>query len=168
LNLFELVVQLDSEIENILQDVEKVVEFGPNLLPSVAEGFVKTVVRPLTKVTKANLNEKTQIPGNCKEFACPKVNEEIWRSLPQQAKLTDLKSQQNQQLLSSTLSIFAMIANKIAENKDKIPKDIVSNILQLAIDQFQSLSSTRRGEMKKFLNPDYMGICNGKVVSFLK
>jgi len=110
------------------------------------------------------------IPENCKEFSSPKVNPEIWRLLPQQAKIGDLKSQQSQQVLGSTLATFASIASLVAENKETIPKATVSSILQLAIDgsnlvgdQFQSLSALRRNEMKRFLNPDYAGICSTKV-----
>lgn len=136
----------------------------------MAEGFIKTVTRPLTKETKANLRDKIKTPANCKEFVTPKVNQDIWRMLPQQAKINDLKSQQLQQLVSLSLSQFAFIGNEIAKNKDKIPKEVTSLVLQTAIDgsnllgdQFQSISYSRRLDMKRFLNPEYSGICNAKV-----
>jgi len=133
---------------------------------------MKTVKRPLSKETKASLKDKILIPGNCKEFSCPKVNQEIWRQLPHHAKINDLKHQQNQQTLSMALSSFAMIANNLAENKAKIPGDVVTSTVQLAIDgsnvigdQFQAISNARRMEIRKFLSPEYMDICNLKVIS---
>ncbi|OXA40050.1 hypothetical protein Fcan01_25158 [Folsomia candida] len=162
----------DPEIESILQDVEKEIEFGPELKPHVAESFLRTVNRPLTKETKSSLKEKVKIPANCKQFMPPKANQEIWRLLPQPAKMADLKNQQHQQILSHGLSILSSIANIVAENKDKIPKEVTSTVLQLAIDgsnifgdQFQTVNGTRRFEMKRFLNPEYAGICNNKIPS---
>lgn len=70
------------ELETLLQDMEKTIDFGPAVMQNVSIGFVKTAVRPLTKETKSNLKERIKIPENCKEFIVPKVNGELWRLLP--------------------------------------------------------------------------------------
>jgi len=64
------------------------------------------------------------------------------------------------------------IANNLAENKATIPSDVVTSTVQLAIDgsnmigdQFQAISNVRRMEIRKFLSPEYMDICNLKVIS---
>lgn len=74
-----------------MQDIERCTDFGPELPQNVADSFVKTVVRTLSKESRANLKDKLKIPSNCKEFIAPKVNQEIWRMLPSHAKLTDVK-----------------------------------------------------------------------------
>lgn len=158
------------ELETLLQDMEKTIDFGPAVMQNVSIGFVKTAVRPLTKETKSNLKERIKIPENCKEFIVPKVNGEIWRLLPAQAKVSDIKQQQNQLVLSQGLSTLTTISNVIASNKQKIPNEVVSSIVKHAMDcanifgdQFQALSTRRRFEMKRFLNPEYSSICSAQV-----
>ncbi|OXA40057.1 hypothetical protein Fcan01_25143 [Folsomia candida] len=145
----------NMELETLLQDMEKTIDFGPAVMQNVSIGFVKTAVRPLTKETKSNLKERIKIPENCKEFIVPKVNGEIWRLLPAQAKVSDIKQQQNQLVLSQGLSTLTTISNVIASNKQKIPNEVVSSIVKHAMDcanifgdQFQALSTRRRFEMK--------------------
>jgi hypothetical protein len=143
-------------------------EFGPTLLQNVSYGFSKTAAQPLTKESRTNIRDKIKVPENCKEFIVPRVNTEIWKLLPAQAKIQDIEQQQIQQTLSAGLSSLAYIANNVATNKDKIPKEVVSSIIKQSMDsanllgdQFQSISTQRRYEMKKFLNPEVSGICSG-------
>lgn len=153
-----------------MQDIEKCTDFGPDLTANISESFVKTVKRPLAKESRTNLKEKLKIPNNCKEFLAPKVNQEIWRLLPAQAKLADLKQQQQQQVLSLNLANLATMANTVVVNKEKMSKEIMGSLLRNAIDganilgdNFQSISERRRFDMKKYLNPDYAGICSMQV-----
>lgn len=157
-------------MDEILQDIEKCNDFGPEILSNVAESFIKTAVRPLTKESRAGLKEKMKTPVNCKQFVTPKVNPEIWRLLPPHGKLADVKHQQIQQTLSIGLSTFSVVANLVVSNKDKIPKEVMSSILRNAMDganimgdQFQGITMNRRMEIKKYLNPDYAGICSAQV-----
>lgn len=162
----------NDELDELLQDLEKKVEFGPALLANVSVGFSKTVARPLTKESKSSLKEKIRVPENCKELIVPKVNTEIWKLLPSQAKVLDLKQQQIQEVLSSGLSTLASISNSIALHKAEIPKEVVSSVIKQAIDganllgdEFQSISGRRRYEMKKYLNPEYARICTAQVTA---
>ncbi len=159
-------------MDEILQDIEKCNDFGPEILSNVAESFIKTAVRPLTKESRAGLKEKMKTPVNCKQFVTPKVNPEIWRLLPPHGKLADVKHQQIQQTLSIGLSTFSVVANLVVSNKDKIPKEVVSSILRNAMDganimgdQFQGITMNRRMEIKKYLNPEYAGICSAQINS---
>ncbi len=154
-----------------MKDVEKSIEFGPDLNPAVAEGFVKTMTRPLSKETSESLKNKFKIPNNCKPFVIPKMNQEIWTHLPTTARLNDLNFQQVQQTLGFGVNALAQIANIVAISGSQIPKEVKSTILKMSIDsgnllgdQIQSFSRKRRLEVKKHINADYHGICNAQVI----
>lgn len=160
----------DPEIEGLLQDIEKETDFDEDLLPQVAEGFGKTVLRPLTKESKEKLKISLKIPNNCKQFVPPKINSEIWRILPSNARLSDVKNQQLQHTLSASLAALSKIANIVVSQKREIPKETTNSIVKLAMDagniigdQIQVINSNRRQDVKKHLNPEYMGICNAQV-----
>lgn len=112
----------DLEIQDLLKDVEKSIEFGPEIMNEVAEGFNKTMTRPLSKETSENLRNNFKIPINCKPLIIPKMNQEIWSHLPAPARLTDLNMQQNQYSLGIGLNALAQIANQVAKNANNIPK----------------------------------------------
>lgn len=154
----------------MLEDIEKGTELGPEIAKNVAESFLKTVGRPLSKESESMLKNNLKTPANCKQFAPPKVNNEIWRIIPSHARLLDVKNQQTQQTLGSGLSALAMITNQIIANKAKIPKEVSDSVVKLAVDsanilgnQMQHINTTRRLEMKKYLNPEYAGICTLQV-----
>ncbi|XP_035707238.1 uncharacterized protein LOC118435361 [Folsomia candida] len=164
------VAPLDSEIQDLLRDVEKSIEFGPEIMAEVAEGFNKTMCRPLSKETSDNLKNNFKIPINCKPFVIPKMNQEIWSHLPGPARFIDLNMQQNQFSLGIGLNALAQIANEVAKNASNIPKEVKISILKLAIDggnilgdQIQSISKKRRLEVKKHINSEYHGICNSQI-----
>jgi len=161
---------IDTELEMLLKDTEKKAEFGPKLLPYIAVGFQNTVTRPLTKSSAETLKEKIKIPDNCKEFMAPKVNPEIWRNLPTHARLNDVRQQQNQQTLSVALTTLANMSNEIASRKAEIPSDLRNIVLKYAIDganllgdQFQSITTSRKLEIRKFISHEYGQICTAPI-----
>ncbi|OXA47011.1 hypothetical protein Fcan01_18333 [Folsomia candida] len=141
--------ELNDELTDLLKDIENTTDVGPNLLPNVSSGFAKTAARPLTKESKATLSAKIKVPENS------------------QAKILDIKQQQIQQSLTLGLSSLALITNTIVNSKESIPKEVLSSVVKQAMDganilgdQFQAMSSRRRFEMKRHLNPEYGGICS--------
>jgi len=73
-----------------------------------------------------------------------------------------------------TLSSFTMRANNLAfkKKKAKIPSDVATSTVQLAVDgsnvigdQFQTISNARRMVIRQFLSPEYMDICNVRIIS---
>ncbi|OXA40087.1 hypothetical protein Fcan01_25114 [Folsomia candida] len=83
------------------------------------------------------------------------------------AKILDIKQQQIQQSLTLGLSSLALITNTIVNSKESIPKEVLSSVVKQAMDganilgdHFQAISSRRRFEMKRHLNPEYGGICS--------
>lgn len=157
-------------MQMLLEDIEKGTDLGPEISKPVAESFLKTISRPLSKESKTKLRDNLKTPINCKEFVPPKVNNEIWRIIPSTARLLDVKQQQTQQALGTGLTALAMITNQIIERKAELPKDLVSSIVKIAIDaancmgdQSQQLNSSRKLDLRKHLNPEYAGICNVQV-----
>lgn len=162
--------EVDNEIAILLEDIEKGPDYGAEVLPQIAESFRKTVERPLTKESKEKLKLALKIPSNLKQFVLPKTNSEIWKILPSNARVVDIKSQQTQRALGEALSALSMIASTVVAHKTVIPKEATSSIVKLALDagnilgdQIQSLNSSRRQEVKKHLNPEYAGICTSEV-----
>ncbi|OXA39214.1 hypothetical protein Fcan01_25999 [Folsomia candida] len=131
--------QDDNELVEIMKDIEGSIEYGPDLLPQISEGFSKTVSRPLTKETASKLKDQIKIPSNCKV----------------------------QQSISFGLITMAEIANEVATHSNEIPQEVKKRILKLAIDggnilgdQLQASNMKRRQEVKKLINPEYSAICN--------
>lgn len=151
--------------------MEGTIEYGPDVMAQIAEGFVKTVIRPLSKESASNIKDKFKVPGNCKQFNVPKINPEIWNHLPPQSKMTDIKYQQIQQTLSQGLVGLARIAQEVASRD--VQTAAKSSILKIAIDtanllgdQLQNISGRRKTEVKKFINPEYNAICSSQVELF--
>jgi len=76
-----------------------------------------TVSRPLSKEATDGLKDKFKVQENAKLLAETKASDsEIWSSLPNKARISDLKLQQRQQTVSYgllTLAKVAEIATKI-------------------------------------------------------
>lgn len=159
----------DPSILEMFQDVEKNVEYGQELAQYVADGFQKTVTRPLSSETSNTLKENFKVPSNCKPFVVPKMNPEIWGQLDSRSRVTDLKYQQLQQTMSYGLVSLTNIANFIATRSTEIPSDFSKSILRISMDGanllgagFQQLTAKRRLEVKPHLNSDYASICTSK------
>lgn len=155
-----------QEIDEILKDVAQPESFGPELSSKVADAFSNTTKRPLNKELFSKLRDKIKVPANCKSFQVPKMNPEIWRVLPSQPRLFDVQNQQTQQALSAGLSSFALIAESVSTSPD-ISQELKNKILRYSIDaanvlgnQMQTVAKQRRFGVRRFLNPEYGGICN--------
>lgn len=161
---------LDEELSGLLKDVEKGVEYGPALLPSVAESFLKTVSRPLTKETSTALKNNLKLPENAKMLQPARMNREIWKVIPTHARLDDIRKQQIQSSLGIGISALSQIANCMAINSKLIPHAVVGEIMKISInaanilgDQLQDLNYKRRLDVKRYINPQYSNICTKEV-----
>lgn len=150
-----------------LQDTESSPEFGDEVLQNIADGMNKTVTRPYSKESYAQLTKKLKIPSNCKSMVVPKMNPEIWNHLPGKARINDLNIQQQQHISSLGLVSLTQIADEVAKYKDRIPAAFGKKILQLCMDGanalghgFQVSIGKRRSEVKQYLHSDYANICS--------
>lgn len=154
-------------IQNILQDVEKGIEYGPALQEQVTDTFAKTISRPLTKETAKNLKDAVKIPETLKQLVPPKMNVEMWKLLPSHARVDDLKKQQIQNSVAYGVSAFSQIANIIATRSQELPKDVKAAILKLSVDganilgnELQEVNLRRRSNVKRYINPQFHGVCS--------
>ncbi|OXA42207.1 hypothetical protein Fcan01_23311 [Folsomia candida] len=158
----------ENDLNELLKDVEGTIEYGPEVKSQIAEGFVKTAMRPLSKDSSLNMKEKLKIPSNCKQFQVPKINAEIWNHLPTPSKMADIKYQQIQQSLTQGLVGLTRIAHEVVSND--VPNATRTSILKIAIDtanllgdQLQNISARRKSDVKRFINPEYSAICSTQV-----
>lgn len=163
-------MEVNPELEQLLADSEKGVQYGPQLMKIVSDRFLNTISRPLSKETSTKLKEGLLIPENCKLFRPPKMNQEIWKALPAAAKIKDLQQQQIQSVMSFGLVGLSSIANIVAANYDKMPKEFANIIIKIAQDTadlvgegVQSINQKRRSEVGKFMRPEAAGICSAEV-----
>ncbi|CAL8149167.1 unnamed protein product [Orchesella dallaii] len=66
--------QFYDEIANVLVDIEQPEDYGSPVRGHIAEAYVKTVTRPLSKETSDKLKHQIKIPENCKQFRVPRMN----------------------------------------------------------------------------------------------
>jgi hypothetical protein len=156
----------NSELLALLNEKEAAVDYGPPVLEAVAKGLEKSVSRSLSKDAVDNLKERMRAPENAKLLSSPKVNPEVWNSLPNGAKFADLRLQQHQTTISHGLITLAKIADQLARPQIS-PKDMSNAIMQHVKDGanllgkgFQDLTSRRRAELRQHIQPEYSGICS--------
>jgi len=159
-----------SDLDILLADIEKAEDYGPALSSKVAEGFMKTLERPLSKETVNSLKLKSKIPENCKIFAVPKMNSEIWTQLPAQAKISDLKNQTHLKSLSLALSSLSRIAEIAAKSSSNQSNDSSKEIIKIALDtanvlgdEFQEVCNKRRLDVRRHMNAEYSAVCSAKI-----
>ncbi len=162
---------LDEELKLAFQDCEKGLDVGPPVHRTVADAYNRTVKRPLSKETIADLTSKMKIPENC-QLSVPKVNAEIWSHLPSKSKISDLNWQSLQQNISYAITNLAVTSNVISGKvgSAEISSPMASQILRANMDAanmlgnaMQQINVKRKSEIKPFLNADFSGICSSSV-----
>jgi len=109
-------------------------------------------------------------PLNAKELGVPKVNPEIWQSLPRKAQAADASFQHLQQFMSRSLIAQSKLTEILADNASKIPQDILKQLLTLAMDganqtgsAIREINIRRRQQIKPYLSSDCTGLCAASV-----
>jgi len=161
--------EAESDIVKVFTEEEETMSYGPPLMKGIAEGMAKTICRTLTKEAVEKLTEQVKIPDNCKEIGVPRVNPEIWNSLPAPARVNDLNLQKTQQTISYGLITLANVANILAQSTGASPvilgaMNCLKNGSNLLGMGFQEISSKRRSAMKPHMAQEYSGICAMKTV----
>jgi len=162
--------ELTSEIEAILNGNETETEYGPPINQKVVTAFVKLIGQVPSKEQMEKSRSDFKPPSNGKELGVPKVNPEIWHSLPRKAQTADATSQHVQQFLSRSLVAQCKLAEILADNSTKIPKDLLKQLLTVTMDgatqtssAFREISIRRRQQIKPYLSPDCTGLCSPAV-----
>jgi len=154
-----------SELLTVFNDCEDLVTYGSPILSAVSDGMQKAVSRVLPKEKMDLIIGQAKVPENCKAIGVPKVNPEIWNSLPSTARVNDLNLQKTQQSISYGLITMANIAATLAKAQTSNPTNVevmqhVKNGCTLLGMGFQEVNLRRRAAMRCHITPEYSGICS--------
>jgi len=161
---------LNPEIEAILAGHESETEYGPTINKKVTGAFLKFIAQAPNKDQIEKSTATLKPPVNAKELGVPKVNPEIWQSLPRKAQTVDASFQYIQKFLSRSLVAQTKLAELLADNSSKIPQDLLKQLLTVTMDganqtgsAFRELSIRRRQQIKPYLASDCTGLCSTNV-----
>jgi len=153
---------------SLLLEQEDAVDYGPAVNKIVGDGMLKAVTKPISKETIEAFKNKIKVPENCKLLGVPRVNPEIWNSLPNKARISDLRLQQLQLNTSQGLVVLSRIADVIARSPPtpnafaEIMQHVKDGVTLLGTGH-QHLTSRRRIDIKYHIQPEYAGICSGPI-----
>lgn len=154
---------------SLFLEQEDKVEYGAAINVTVATGIEKMVMKLPSKEACESLKSKLKVPENGKLMGVPKVNPEIWNSLPNKARITDFRLQQMQQSASNGLVSLAKIADTISKSQISSNGAVFTEILQHVKDgvtligaEHQQITSRRRMEIKAHIHPEYASICTAQ------
>ncbi|OXA39215.1 Universal stress protein F [Folsomia candida] len=137
--------EISDELKAILEQNESAEVLGPLLSAKVAAAFMKMPSQLLSKETLQKLKDMYKVPENCKLIGVPKVNSEIWSSLPSLAKSADAKLQFQQQHLSRIIIAQACLADEILKlNKmEGVQADKLLKLTMASTTEFSGICSAR-------------------------
>ena len=120
--------------------------------------------------------EKYESPENCDKVLVPRVNQEMWARLSNQAKRNDLRLASVQKVLVKIGAILAQCADKLMTaclehtNGGKMSHEDMNGLLGLQIDALALLghanydiSLRRREGIKPTLNREYGTLCSSQI-----
>ncbi len=151
-------------INNISQD------YGQPLSEKVGLAFKNLLQKIPSREEMDKMKEEMKTPENIKELGAPKVNPELWQNLPRRAQTNDAAQQHIQQAVGRSLTAQAKVAQLLSENSNKIPQELLKELLKNVMDGamqtafvHREISSKRRQAIKPFLAQDCVGICGSTV-----
>lgn len=115
-------------------------ECGPAIAPKVAERFEGLVKRDFNKDDLDKLKNALKPPENAKLLGTPRIQGELWNSLPQKARSIDAKLQDTQKKVSQALVGTAQAMNLITSEWKTLPKEFRSNLSVKILSSSQCLA----------------------------
>lgn len=142
-------------------------QFGPAIAPKVAERFEGLVKRDFTKDDFEKLKDALKPPGNAKLLGIPRIQIELWNSLPPKAKTTDARLQDTQKKVCQALVGTAQAMHLIMKGWQTIPNplraDLTTKILSTAkclAVSMRDLNQQRRVALRPYLRKEVSTIGN--------
>ena len=141
--------------------------YGPSIEDNIASRITKAVTVSPKKETFDKIMKSYMTPGNAKSFCAPRIEDNLWGTLPQAARSADARAQKLQKNLVHGLIPYVNVLQEIqAAAKEQRPVD-AAKIARLAVDGIAmcgfvsyEMSMRRRASMKPFISPKYRGICS--------
>jgi hypothetical protein len=160
---------LPSELLSILNQAPDSDEFSAPLNPTIAQSFARVPNQLLSKEVLLKFKDSYKVPENCKVIGTPKVNPEIWSSLPNLVKQADARQQFIQQHLSRAIVAQSRLAEQVVELSSSIPKKNSEAILKTVMDTasilgvaMREFNAKRKTNIRPSIQNEYTGICSSK------
>ena len=154
----------DLEVESDLYKDEK--EIGPPLFEKLADRLTKAMTLPPQKSALDSIAEKYKTPSNARAACAPRVDPEIWMTLPGRTRAKDVATQKLQrQVVKGTLpyGLILQELNDISKGEKILDigklKGLALDGLSLAGNAVYELSMKRREDLKGGISPRYRGLC---------
>lgn len=113
--------------------------------------------------------EKFKIPENCESLSVPKVNKEIWRSLPAAARNSDFDIQKPQKLIAHAIVPIIRVVDTLIKMDPQGDKDGTNETVNRLMEAISMMAMTnneinhvRRNSIKPSLNADYRSLCSSQ------
>lgn len=161
---------IDPEIQAILNQTEDIPDYGADLSQATASSYVKIPNQNISKEKLDKLSEQYKPPNNCRILGVPKINSEIWNSLPKNVRVEDVKFQIVQQHMSRAMVAQARLLDFIINSKAPGSKEVSQSILQLVMDSSLSLgcaikeiNTIRKFKIRPSLHQQYAPLCSAGI-----
>lgn len=157
-------LQLDDDL------YEGVESFGPSIDGNIASRITKATTLPPKKDSFEKISKLYLTPSNAKSVCAPRIEEQLWATIPQRARSADARAQHFQKnLIHGMLPYVGILKEVQIAVKEQRPVD-TAHISRLTVDGITmcgfasyEMSMKRREELKPFFNPKYRGICNRSI-----
>ena len=140
---------------------------GPEIFGTLADRATKAVTLPIKKEHYNNIAEKYATPANSPAVTAPRVDADLWNTIPATARSKDVATQSIQKHVIKGMIPYFHIMSELREatksgnpvNSEKI-KQFALDGITLSGNASYELSMKRREELKSCLNPMYRGLCS--------
>ena len=119
--------------------------------------------------TRESLIEKHLRPENCELLLVPKVNKEIWRTLPSGTRNKDLEVQKPQKMVVNAmvplLSVVDSVIREDPNGDNPSTNSLVDNVmdaLAMLSHANDDLNALRRSSIRPSLHTDYRALCSAQ------
>lgn len=159
--------EIDPALTNILDELSKPNEFGPDIEKITAQAFQAIPTYQITKESHEKWKGEYKTPENCQNLVVPMVNAEIWNSLPLLAKTNDAKYQAMQQHLMRSLVALTRTMDVVMKNSARsvlpiILKPLLDSAKQTSV-VIQEINQRRKNNLKNFMRQEYRSLCSSKL-----
>ncbi|XP_038076366.1 uncharacterized protein LOC119744497 [Patiria miniata] len=140
---------------------------GPEIFANLADRAIKAVTLPIKKKNYNKIAEKYTTLANSPAVTAPRVDADLWSTIPATARTKDVATQLIQKHVVKGMIPCFHIINELREatksgnpvNSEKI-KQFALDGITLSGNASYELSMKRREELKPCLNPMYRGLCS--------
>jgi len=150
-----------------LNTTQPAAEYGPAINSHVGTSVSRLYQNKQPKEKLDKLREEYRTPENCKLLCVPRVNQEIWSSLPAKVRHVDFGMQAQQQYVTTASVILTKLAEKLftvnvsqlPTQRDDLLKSVLESLTVLGALS-QEINQKRKLDMKPFLSKEISTICS--------